>query len=93
MRIDHFFYNFYVYKYVIGLSCACYIVDRLNDKEYLEKYLKFLSLGGSMPPLEELKVIDIDLSDEKVIKSAINKFKETIEETKKIYQEVGDKHE
>lgn len=26
-RIPHFYYNFYVYKYAIGLSCACYIVD------------------------------------------------------------------
>ncbi len=93
MRIDHFFYNFYVYKYAIGLSCACYIVDRLKDDEYKEKYLKFLSLGGSMPPLKELEIIEIDLSKEDVIKSAINKFQEILNELKKTYQEVGENHE
>ena len=28
-RIPHFYYNFYVYKYAIGLSCASYIVTNI----------------------------------------------------------------
>ncbi len=41
-RIPHFYYNFYVYKYAIGLSSACYIVTNiLNGKEgAVENYLK-----------------------------------------------------
>lgn len=87
MRVPHFYYNFYVYKYTIGLSCACYIVDGIvNKKENaLENYLKFLTLGGSDTPVNELKVAGIDVTKSEVIESAIKKFDETIEEFKKLY--------
>lgn len=75
-RIPHFYYNFYVYKYATGLSAACYIVQNLleNTNNMKEKYLNFLKLGGSMPPLEELKTMGIDMTDSEVIKSAIKMF-------------------
>ena len=86
-RIPHFYYNFYVYKYATGLSAACYIVDGiLNGKENaLSNYKKFLSLGGSMDPLDELKVAGVDMNDPSVIESAIKMFDETIELFKEIY--------
>lgn len=87
-RVSHFYSSFYYYKYSIGISCACYVAKRIlsNDKEYLDKYLKFLSLGGSMMPLDELKTIDIDLSKEDVINEAIKYFDSLIDEYKKIYE-------
>lgn len=86
-RIPHFYYNFYVYKYATGLSAACYIVDAiLSDKEGArESYLKFLSLGGSMYPLDELKVAGVDMTNKEVIKSAIDMFNDTIDEFEKVY--------
>ncbi len=88
-RIPHFYYGFYVYKYATGLSAACYIVDGiLSGKENaLENYLAFLKTGGSMYPVDELKVAGVDISDPKVIESAIHMFDETIEEFKKIINE------
>ena len=89
MRIPHFYYSFYVYKYATGLSCACYIVDGiLNNKEgALDNYLKFLTLGGSMYPVDELKVAGVDINDSKVIESAINMFNDVIDEFKALYEE------
>ncbi len=86
-RIPHFYYDFYVYKYVIGLSCACYIVDGiLSEKEgYREKYIKFLSSGGSMYPSEELEIAGIDITSSEVIESALKMFDEVIEEFKVLY--------
>ena len=83
-RIPHFYYNFYVYKYAIGLSCACYIVDNiLNKKENaLENYLKFLSSGGSLYPINELKIAGIDVTKKDVIESAIKMFDSFIEQFK-----------
>lgn len=85
-RIPHFYYNFYVYKYAIGLSCACYIVDNiLNKKEYaLENYLKFLSSGGSDYPINELKIAGIDVTKKDVIESAIKMFDNFIEQFKEL---------
>ena len=84
MRIPHFYYNFYVYKYVIGLSCACYIVKSiLEGKENAkENYIKFLSSGGSMYPEEELKIAGIDITSQEVIEKALEMFKETLEKFK-----------
>ena len=85
-RIPHFYYGFYVYKYATGLSCACYIVNSILEgkKDVKENYLKFLSLGGSMYPVDELKVAGVDITDPKVIESAIKMFNDTIEEFKEL---------
>ena len=89
MRIPHFYYNFYVYKYAIGLSCATKIVNGILNKEEgaLDKYLAFLKTGGSMYPSEELKVAGVDIYDENVYTEAIKTFEGYIEEFKKIYNE------
>ena len=88
-RIPHFYYNFYVYKYATGLSAACYIVDAIlsGKKDAKENYLKFLSLGGSMKPLEELKVAGVDMTDSKVVLSAIKMFEEILKEFEEIYNQ------
>ena len=87
-RIPHFYYNFYVYKYAVGLSCACYIVDGiLNGRENArEDYLKFLSLGGSDYPVNELKTAGIDITSSQVVESAIKMFDNIIEDFKQIYK-------
>ena len=88
-RIPHFYYNFYVYKYATGLSAACYIVDSiLSGKENAkENYLKFLSLGGSQKPLDELKVAGVDMTDSKVVLSAIKMFEEILKEFEETYSQ------
>ena len=85
-RIPHFYYNFYVYKYAIGLSCACYIVDNILNKKdnALENYLKFLSSGGSDYPINELKIAGIDVTKKDVIESAIKMFDNFIEQFKEL---------
>lgn len=85
-RIPHFYYDFYVYKYAIGLSCACYIADGiLNDKpNALENYKKFLSLGGSDYPANELKIAGIDVTKSEVVESAIKMFDNLIKQFKEL---------
>ena len=88
-RIPHFYTPFYVYKYATSLSISYYIAKNIiNGKEgFKEKYIEFLKSGGRDYPLEVLKIIDIDLTDNKVFQDAINSFKEDIELFKKIYNE------
>ena len=88
-RIPHFYTPFYVYKYATSLSISYYIAKNIiNEKEgFKEKYLEFLKSGGRDYPLEILKIIDIDLNNNKVFQDAINSFKEDIELFKKIYNE------
>ena len=87
-KIPHFYYNFYVYQYATGLAAASYIAKNImnGDKEALNNYLKFLTLGGSMDPIDELKVAGVDMNNPKVIQSAMDTFKGLIEEFKNIYR-------
>ena len=88
-RIPHFYNDFYVYKYATGLSAACYIVEGiLSDKEKAkENYFKFLKSGGSMYPIDELKLAGVDMNDKEVVQSAINMFSDFIDEFESIYYE------
>ena len=86
-RIPHFYYNFYVYKYATGIAAASYIVDGILSKKEgaLEKYIKFLKTGGSMYPIDELKIAGVDMNDENVILSAIKTFENYLNEFIEIY--------
>lgn len=85
-RIPHFYYDFYVYKYAIGLSCACYIADGIlnNKPNALENYKKFLSSGGSDYPANELKIASIDVTKSDVVESAIKMFDNLIKQFKEL---------
>ena len=87
-KIPHFYYNFYVYQYATGLAAASYIATKImsGDKEMLNNYLKFLTLGGSMDPIDELKVSGVDMNNPDVIQSAMDMFKDLIDEFKEIYR-------
>ena len=81
LRIPHFYTPFYVYKYATGLSIASYIAKNILNKtpNFKNKYIEFLKSGGRDYPLEVLKIIDVDLSDTKVLKEAMEMFKETLD--------------
>ena len=50
----------------------------------LDKYIKFLSTGGSSWPIDTFKVLGIDLTDSKVYEEAIMYFDSLIEEYKNL---------
>lgn len=62
-RIPHFYSSFYVYKYATGLISAFYIANKIfeGDKQTLDGYRKFLTLGATKKPVELLKVAGVDL--------------------------------
>ncbi|MEG0276550.1 MAG: oligoendopeptidase F [Coprobacillus sp.] len=55
--IPHFYYNYYVYKYTLGMTVALAIVSRLlsGDTKQKDAYLHFLKSGGSKSPVDLLK--------------------------------------
>ena len=50
MRIPHFYRAFYVYKYATGFSAAMALATAIRKEgaPAVERYRKFLSLGGSI---------------------------------------------
>ena len=60
----HLYRNFYVYQYATGISAAHALAQNILDGKpnAVEKYLGFLSAGGSDFPLETLKRAGVDLT-------------------------------
>ncbi|MDE6729229.1 MAG: oligoendopeptidase F, partial [Oscillospiraceae bacterium] len=92
MRIPHMYYNFYVYKYAIGLTAASHIVKRIRNQEpgALEDYFAFLKTGSKKNPIESLKIAGVDMTGTDVFDSAITMFSEVIQEFEKIYSGEAD---
>ena len=85
-RIPHFFTAFYVYKYATGLISAIAICNKIlsKEKDSVENYYKFLSLGGSMDPLSILKVAGVDLKEEKTFNESFKYIENYIDELEKL---------
>lgn len=87
-RIPHFYRSFYVYKYATGITSAVVIANGiLNNSKNVESYKKFLSLGGSMPPSEILKVAGVNLEQKSTFDIAMKEFKDTLKELKRMIEE------
>ena len=82
-RKSHIYRDYYLYKYSLGLCSACTLAENiLSDKtgEALAKYRKFLTLGGSMDPVSELKVAGLDVLSDDIYKKAFGMFEEYLNE-------------
>lgn len=82
MRIPHFYNAFYVYKYATGFSAAMAISKRILSGEpgALEGYFEFLKAGGSVYPLEALKLAGVDMTQPETVDLALEVFAEVISE-------------
>lgn len=83
-RIPHFYYNFYVYQYATGLSAAFSLYNQVTTSlEARDRYLQFLSSGGSRYPLELLSRAGVDMRTPAPIEAALKRFEELVVELKK----------
>lgn len=60
----HLYANFYVYQYATGIAGAHALAERVlsGSDEARQNYLAFLNAGGSMYPLDTLRVAGVDLA-------------------------------
>jgi oligoendopeptidase F len=81
-RIDHFFYNFYVYKYATGMSSSIAISSALlaGEEGALDRYLAFLRSGGSAYPLDQLRAAGVDLTTPEPVAAALVEFERLVGE-------------
>ena len=81
-RIPHFYRSYYVYKYATGITTAVTIADNIltYGEEYFAKYRKFLSAGGSLAPLDIIRLADVDLETSAPYEKAMSEFDKTLKE-------------
>lgn len=101
-RIPHFYRPFYVYKYATSYSAAVALSEAIlqearevgteaalaDPDSAVRRYLRFLTLGGSMDPLDELKVAGVDLSTPAPVEAALGKFASVLAEAEALATEL-----
>ena len=83
---SHYYMNYYLYSYAICICVASYLAREIirGNKNILDKYIKFLKVGGNVWANDAFKLLDVDLEDKKVYENAFAYFDELIEEFKKL---------
>lgn len=85
-RIPHFYTPFYVYQYATGYSAAIAISRKIlsGDAAAREGYMKFLSGGSSMNPIDLLKLCGVDMTTPEPVQSALKLFGELLDEMEEL---------
>ena len=85
-RIPHFYSPFYVYQYATGYSAATALAAGILEKgaPARDKYLNFLTKGGSDYPIELLKDAGVDMSTPAPVLAVVKIFSETLDEMERL---------
>jgi oligoendopeptidase F len=77
----HLYSNFYVYQYATGIAGADHLAERVAAGEpgAVEAYLAFLKSGGSMYPLDGLRLAGVDMSSPEPVQAAFAKLGKLVE--------------
>ena len=84
--IPHFYYNFYVYQYSTSFTASISLAQKVVNGEpgALEKYITFLSAGGSDYPIELLKDAGVDMTSSEPFDKTIEAMNKVMDEIEKI---------
>ncbi|MDD2773582.1 MAG: M3 family metallopeptidase, partial [Elusimicrobiales bacterium] len=85
--IPHFYYDFYVYQYATSIMASATIAAEMRAEAAAGKpaatrdaYLKMLSSGSSLYPIDLLKGVGVDLTTSVPFNSAIKEMNATMDE-------------
>ncbi len=86
IRIPHFYYDFYVYKYATSYCAASQIANRIlaGQPGAVEAYLNFLKSGSSEYPIELLKGAGVDMTTPEYIRAAMTIFEDLLNQTEEL---------
>jgi len=84
--IPHFYYNFYVYQYATSFTASIALAEKVLSKEEdaVEKYIEFLSSGGSDYPINLLKKAGVDMTGSEPFDKTIAVMNRTMDEIEEI---------
>lgn len=79
-RIPHFYNPFYVFQYATGFSAATALAGGIlkNGVPARDKYLNFLTKGGSDYPIALLRDAGVDMEKPQALEAVISQFSETL---------------
>ncbi|MBR3152294.1 MAG: oligoendopeptidase F [Clostridia bacterium] len=84
--VPHFYYNYYVYKYTVGMCVSSVIAGRVfkGDEEQIGRYLNFLKSGSTKAPAELLTDAGVNPLEDRLYEEAFNNFKRDLDSFKEL---------
>jgi len=81
-RIPHFYTAFYVYKYALGFSAAAALSEKIlkGENGAVNRYLEFISSGGSDYPIDLLKKAGVDMTSPEPVNRALKIFSRLVDD-------------
>lgn len=91
IRVPHFYYNFYVYKYATSFCAASNIAGRMLAREpgSVEKYLTFLRSGCNDYPVNLLRLAGVEMTTPAPIRDAMRQFEGLLDQTEALLGRIG----
>ena len=88
-QFSHLYSPFYVYQYATGISAANALAEdvRVEGAPAAERYLSFLKAGGSLYPLDALKLAGIDMTSPEPIQRAFGVLSKMVDRLAEIVGE------
>ncbi|MCJ7673942.1 MAG: oligoendopeptidase F [Sedimentisphaerales bacterium] len=89
--VPHFYYNFYVYQYSTSFTASTALAEKVLGKEEraVEKYIEFLSSGGSDYPINLLSKAGVDMITREPFDKTMAAMNRAIDEIEMILQKKG----
>ncbi len=82
----HMYLNYYVYQYATGISAANALAQRVltQGPQAAEDYKNFLKAGGSVFPLDALKLAGVDMTSPEPVEKAFEVFEGFVDRLEKL---------
>lgn len=86
--IPHFYYNFYVYQYATSFTASTALTEKVLSQEEgaIDKYIEFLSSGGSDYPINLLKKAGVDMTGSEPFEKTIAVMNRTMDKIEAILE-------
>ncbi|MWV42800.1 oligoendopeptidase F [Paenibacillus sp. HJL G12] len=87
MRQPHYYMSLYPYTYAAGLSASTAVAKLIKEEGQpaVDRWLEVLKAGGSMSPLELMKLAGVDMSQPDPLRSAAAYVGSLIDELERLY--------
>jgi oligoendopeptidase F len=92
--IPHFYYNFYLYQYATSFTASSALSEKVlaGEAGATQRYLKFISAGGTKYPIDLLKDAGVDVTTDEPLDLTIKKMNRIMDEIEKLLPPEKDAH-
>jgi oligoendopeptidase F len=84
--IPHFYSDFYVFQYATSFTASTALAARVQAGESgaRDRYLRFISAGGSQYPIDLLKGAGVDMTTDEPLDLTIRKMERVMDAVEKL---------